>query len=115
MKNRSTEDAVLLWQKLLLTLSDLPQEVKTVSKTGSTAEGKWFYVNAVGDALHVDEAKTKIPSSKLANTRVITKVEFMALYPNYYKWRTGVMSREQAKGNSLNSSYIFALINKFDV
>ena len=111
MKERSTEDAVLLWHKILLELSESPQEIQTLSKTG----GKWFHISVVEDTLYVNEAKTKNPSSKLANTRSISKTEFMALYPNYYKWRVGAMPREQAKGNSMNSSYIFALINAFDV
>jgi hypothetical protein len=70
--------------------------------------------NAVDDTLYVDEAKEHRPSSTLAVTRSISKSEFIKLYPNYFKWRDGSMPREQAKGGSMNSSYVFALIHEFD-
>ena len=115
MKNRSTEDAVQLWHNILSKLNGSPQEIQTVNKTGSAAGGKWFQVNVVDDTVYIDEAMINTPSSRLTNIRAISKTEFMALYPNYFKWRAGTMSREQAKGNSMNSSYIFALINSFDI
>ena len=103
-----------LWRKIISELGQGTKEIKTIDSAGRSENGKWFSVRAIDETLYVNEAKTNKPSSTLAMERPISKKEFTDIYPNYSKWRAGTMPREQAKGNSMNSSYIFALIHTFD-
>ena len=104
-------EAVSLWQSLLIELKRNPQEIHTTKKCGDV--GIWISVEAGNDTVIVNRAKQNSPSSSISEPRSITKSEFVKLYPNYFKWRKGEMTRNQAKGGSMNSSYIFALISKF--
>ena len=103
-----------LWRKIIFELGRNVKEIKTIDSAGCNNNGKWFSVRVVDEIVYISEAKMNKPSSTLAMDRPISQKEFVGLYPNYYKWRTGIMSREQAKGNSMNSSYIFALIHFFE-
>jgi hypothetical protein len=98
--------AELLWQSIITKLYKSSQEVQTVT-------GMWIQVNADNDAIYVNNAVKNNPSSNLSHTRTISKNEFVRLYPLYFQLRSGIITREQAKGGSMNSSYIFALINHF--
>ena len=108
-----TDDASMFWGKVINALANTPYNIRTIDKDGNTGGGKWFIASFDGCHIKIDGSQ-KQPSSRLANSRFISREEFTKLYPNYYKWRTGVIPRELAKGDSLNSSYIFALINAFD-
>lgn len=102
----------ILWQRVVSALNQSPQDIYTVNKYGNI--GKWIHASAVNDTVQIGAAKQNIPSSKLTSTRFVCKNEFIELYPLYYQWKKGKITREQAKGRSMNSSYIFALKNKFD-
>ena len=111
---KTEADAKALWDKILTTISSSPQEVCTIDSKGSNSEGKWFKVETDNNNLRIYEAEKHKPSSDLAVSRPVYEKEFISLYQNYYKWRAGTMPRTKAKGNSKNSSYIFALINQFE-
>ena len=106
--------AEAVWQKIISELGRNTQEIKTIDNTGRSDKGRWFSVSVKDGILYVGEANLNKPSSTLAMERPIPQKEFSALYPNYSKWRAGTMPREKAKGSSMNSSYIFALIHAFD-
>jgi len=113
MNKNNTDNVTELWQRIITEISKSPKEIQTIDKYGRTVDGKWFYVYVANGFLYVDEAKLNRPSSNLRKERVISKPEFLSLYPNYHKWRAGTMPREIAKCKSMNSSYIFALINEY--
>jgi len=106
--------ADIVWQKIISELGQNTHEIKTIDNTGCSDKGKWFSVRVIDEILYIGEANSNKPSSTLAMERPIPQKEFAALYPNYAKWRAGTMPREKAKGSSMNSSYIFALIHAFD-
>jgi len=101
-----------LWKNIIISLSQSPQDICTVTRYGSG--GKWIHAKVINNTILVNKAKHNTPSSNMASERTINKTEFTKLYPLYYQWINGNITREQAKGNSMNSSYVFALINKFD-
>ncbi|MDR2590443.1 MAG: hypothetical protein LBC71_05605 [Oscillospiraceae bacterium] len=105
-------DASVFWMNIISILTNTPRNIQTIDKNGNSDGGKWFLASVDRYQIKIDESQ-KQPSSKLANSRLIQKEEFIMIYSNYFKWRTGVISREIAKGDSLNSSYIFAIINAF--
>ena len=109
---QSTADS--LWRKMITELGKDTKEIKTINSAGHNDRGKWFSVKVVDDILYVDAARENSPSSSLMMARPISKKGFITLYANYSKWRAGTMTRVQASGNSMNSSYIFALIHAFD-
>ena len=106
-------EANSLWQNILTELKLNPQEIHTTKKCGDI--GIWISVEADNDTVIINRAKQNSPSSSISEPRNITKSESLKLYPNYFKWREGKMSRAQARGGSMNSSYIFALISKFGI
>ena len=103
--------AETLWRNIISILCASPQDVQTVLQNGSA--GIWIHAKSDNGVIVIDRAKNNTPSSELNSPRYINKNEFIMLYPLYFKWRKGSISREQAKGGSMSSSYIFALINKF--
>ena len=103
-----------LWNYITADLKNDSKEIQTIDKDGNTFGGKWFTAYSSGDSICIDKAKSNSPSSSIKNIHVISKAEFSALYSNYFKWRAGTMQRNVAKGKSMNSSYIFAIINAFN-
>lgn len=97
------------WKIVLNELKN-PKDVQLIRQSGKGT--LWIHASSASQAIQIMTAKFNSPSSS-AKPRAIGKDEFMSIYYNYYPWRTGEMSREQAKGNSRNSSYIFALIHRF--
>lgn len=104
--------ADLFWQNIVCKLTQSPNEIQTIKQNG--IKGKWIKVSTDNNNVFVDKAKNNTPSSTIDIVRTISKKEFVKLYPLYYKWRKKSITREEAKGGSMNSSYIFALINEFD-
>ncbi|MFA5675604.1 MAG: DUF6884 domain-containing protein [Christensenellales bacterium] len=107
------EKADMLWQSIICTLGQSPRELQTISQSGK--RGKWVSIRADKNNIFIDRAWQNTPSSSITHKRTISKSEFIKLYPLFYQWRERRISREEAKGGSMNSSYIFALINEFDV
>jgi hypothetical protein len=99
------------WKKILVELIEASQDVATVSKDGLL--GKWFHATQNNGFIFIDKAKSHYPSCNLKHNTIITKEIFMKLYPNYAKWRSGALSREEAKAGTFVSSYVFGLINRF--
>jgi len=85
-----------------------------VLQDGSAGE-VWVHASVSNDTIEINRSSEKRPSSKITTPRKISKEEFLELYPFYYKWREGTVSREFIRDSmSQNSSYIFALIHEFD-
>ncbi|NLC40623.1 MAG: hypothetical protein GX763_06880, partial [Clostridiaceae bacterium] len=104
--------AEILWQKITESLSQAPYDLQTIMLSGR--KNKWFTANAFDNNIIVSQCLNHTPSMNIKFPRIIEKDEFVTLYPNYYKWRSGRMTRAEADGNSHHSSYIFALINEFE-
>ena len=103
-----------LWQNILSTLNKSPQDIRTVLQDGSAGK-VWIHASASNNTVKIDKANEKMPSSTLRAPYHISQTEFIELYPIYHKWRAGTVSREYIRDNmSRKSSYIFALIHKFD-
>ena len=107
-----TSNPSVLWKDILDTLATSPQDIQTVLQDGSG--GLWIHAKTENGVVEIDRARDKIPSSGLSTPRYISEKEFVSLYPLYFQWRKGAISREKAKGGSMKSSYIFALIHKFE-
>ena len=101
------KSADVLWRNIINKIIQSPNEIQTISQIG--IKGKWICIN-----IFIDGAKNNTPSSSTALIRTISKNEFAKLYPLFYQWRSKNITRKEAKGGSMNSSYIFALINEFD-
>jgi|GEM_PF-167478 len=120
-KNRLPENAYLykegaadtLWQRIIYTLSQSPCEIQLISQ--NRKKGKWIFVCTDNNNILIDRAKHNTPSSSITHSRTISKNEFTKLYPLFFQWQDRRISREEAKGGSMNSSYIFALINEFGI
>ena len=120
-KNSLPENAYLyeegaadkLWQRIIYTLSQSPCEIQLISQ--NRKKGKWISVCTNNNNILIDRAKHNTPSSSITHSRAISKNEFNKLYPLFFQWQDRRISREEAKGGSMNSSYIFALINEFDI
>lgn len=112
IKTENGTHSELLWSKIINSLSQSSHELQTIRQSGT--KGKWFSASAVGDVIEIRQAIHNKPSTAITLPRLINKNEFVSIYPNYYPWRKGIMSRVEASGSSQNSSYIFALINEFD-
>ena len=113
MYSNSLNDVNSVWQTIISELYRLPQDIHTIEKNGNI--GIWFYAKVSGDVISVERAKQNTPSSKIKSTCTIGKEEFSTVYPYYDKWRNGSVAREFIRDNiTRKSSYIFALIHKFD-
>ena len=99
------------WKKILVELIDSPQDVVTISKSGCS--GKWFHATQYNDMIFINNSKTHYPSCNIKRNIMINKEVFIMLYPNYKKWRSGEISREDAKADTFVSSYVFGLIKQF--
>ena len=106
------QDGLSLWQYIVSTLKTVPQDIQTVRHDGSG--GIWFYGTTHNNAIVIDRAKEKQPSSSINAPRFITEAEFTELYPLYYQWKADRITRVQVAQISQNSSYIFALIYQFE-
>lgn len=102
-----------LWQRMIHTLNQSPCEIQLIRQNGE--KGKWISVRTDNNNILIDRAKHNTPSSSITHSRAIGKNEFTKLYPLFFQWQDRSISREEAKGGSMNSSYIFALINEFGV
>ena len=110
MKNGT--DANALWSIIASSLHKQPRDIQTIKQDGSG--GLWFSAEVVDDTLYIDNTRQRTPSSKLASNRAISREEFMRVYPLYYSWKTGSVSRVQVTKSTQNSSYIFAIIHNFE-
>lgn len=109
---RESESYNALWKKVIQNLFHYHREIQTINQNGT--KSKWISVSSDDMNVYVDKAKLNTPSSSITLARTINRNEFVKLIPLYYQWRNGNITREEAKGGSMNSSYIFALINHFD-
>jgi hypothetical protein len=105
--------AEMLWQKIIDTLGQAPGEIQLVKQNGE--KGKWISVCSDNHNIIIGRARYNTPSTEISKSRAINKNEFNKLYPLFFRWKNRSISREEAKGGSMNSSYIFALISEFGV
>jgi len=97
-----------LWNRILSNLSSSGDELQTTT-------GLWFRAISEGEKLFVDKAYNHSPTSELSMKRSISKKDFLIVHSFYDRWvigETGV--RQEVRGKSRNTAYIFALIDKFD-
>ena len=106
------QDAEMLWQYIVSELSVFPQDIQTILQDASN--GIWVHARVNDGNVEIYKAKDNKPSSSLRSPCYITKSEFIAMHPIYYQWREGKITRADVTQESRKSSYIFALIHKFD-
>lgn len=100
------------WQKIVYQLSQAPVDVKTVPQRNRTPV--WFNTSVAGNCIRINKAAYEKPSSNLTMPRLITFSDFERVYEKYLKWISGENNaRSEAMQCSLNSSYIFALVEHF--
>jgi hypothetical protein len=102
-----------LWQQIIYTLSQSPREIQLLKQNGE--KGKWISVYADNKNILIGRARHNRPSSEITKSRAINKNEFTELYPLFFCWKNKNITRQEAKGSSMNSSYVFALISEFGV
>ena len=98
----------LVWNRIISELSQSGEELQT-------KRGLWFKVYSKNERLYVNRAIENVPSSKISMERPISKKEFLFVYSYYERWvnqEEGV--RKELSKKSMNSTYIFALIEKFN-
>lgn len=100
------------WEKILSSLKEHPAEVSTITK--SKKPSIWFTAYIENEMVHVQNAITIKPSTKILGFRTITKNEFIKVYPYYQPWIKGECQRQIIKEKSVNTSYIFGLIFQFE-
>lgn len=102
-----------LWNKIISTLLDNPEELVTIKQDGT--KGIWFLASVNNGDLYINNAKINKPSSNLAAERRITEAEFLRTYPYYFRWRNyeNGIRQEAISLASQNTSYIFALISYY--
>lgn len=112
VKNAGNGKAEVLWYKITDRLGQGSYDLQTVMLNGR--KNKWLTASALNNCIIINRSENGTPSIRLNAPRIIAKDEFISLYPNYYGWRNGSLTRTEANEGSQNSSYIFALINEFD-
>jgi len=101
-----------LWKHIVSELSKA-KDIQTVRR--KTAGGIWFSAHSEsGSVVIINEAKIKKPSAKLNCLRAIDEREFSEVYPHYQPWKKGKIQRQSMRDLSQNTSYILALINRFE-
>ena len=79
-----------------------------------TKRNLWFAAIYVDNKIYIDKAKKNEPSSKVNMIRSISKDEFILVHSFYHRWinkEPGII--EKAGKESMNVSYIFALISNY--
>ncbi|NLO90337.1 MAG: hypothetical protein GX088_08485 [Clostridia bacterium] len=96
-----------LWSRIISELSSSGEELQTRTEL-------WFRTTAKRDSLFVDRAAENILSSNLSKPRIITKKDFLFVYSYYDRWVNGEKGvRKEVSMKSRNTTYIFALIERF--
>lgn len=109
VKSQITTARIPDWDELHVLLKD-GADVQTINWKGEP--NLWFHAKSDGHSIHVGPAKKNIPSSK-ASPRHISRMEYIKLMPYYYPWREKQVDRAEAASISMNSSYVFALMNHY--
>ncbi|WP_312701860.1 hypothetical protein [Sedimentibacter sp.] len=99
----------VLWNRITSELHQSEKELKTLK------QGRWFIASYSNGKLYVDRAKNNAPSSEISTQRQISKEEFLFVHSYYNRWLNGEVGvRHEVSRKSMNTAYIFALIDKFD-
>jgi len=97
-----------LWERICSQLSETGDELQTTT-------GLWFSTLSASDIIIVGKAIKHKPSCRIAMERVISREEFLNVYPYYESWIKGIPGiRQEARDISQNTSYIFALIKEYE-
>ena len=105
-------NAEVAWTKIVTSLKESPAEVATVTKNKKSPI--WFTAYTENGEVHVQSAITNKPSAKIAGFRKLSRDEFIRVYPYYRLWAKGECQRQEIRNISVNTSYIFALIARFE-
>lgn len=103
-----------IWNKLRDEISEAGEvgiDIHTINKNGQL--GLWFNVQVSGDFIVIDRAETNLPSTKISQPRIIGREEFEQILELYEKWRSGTIARNILTDISMNTSYIFGIVNWF--
>ena len=102
-----------VWDKIMISLENNPTEISTI--TQNDREPLWFKAFVKNSHIIIENAEIHRPSTNLTNRRRITKKDFLLIYPYYRRWINGEIGiRNEVRDLSVNTSYIFALIVKYE-
>jgi hypothetical protein len=100
-----------IWKMLYKLTKNCSIDVETVRLDGR--RGKWFSARCDGNNIIIQNSTTNNPATELSQPRYISKEEFIRIGLSYERWRARTMPRSSIRNLSENTSYIFAIIEKF--
>jgi hypothetical protein len=97
-----------LWIKIINDIKKNPRDLQTIPLRGG---GIWFHVctNIDGVTILVGNAKTKKPSSKLSQIRVLRKENFVVMHDIYLRRKAGEHVAKEALKASRSIVYIYSI------
>ena len=102
------------WSNMIAQLSENPVEVPTAPS--NTRHPVWFNACIDNGELYIQNAISHTPSTQLPQRRKITKSAFATIHAYYVRWMNGEKDiRHEARTQSMNTTYIFALIKYFEI
>lgn len=101
----------VIWEKLRNEIGKDSVEIHTIKRNGDI--GLWFKVMVDKGRVIVDKAETKLPSIEITQPRKIKLDEFERISKLYEKWMSGEIQRNEIRNSSMNTSYIFGIMNWF--
>jgi hypothetical protein len=105
--------ADLLWGKIISSLKEKSTEIATVPSNNK--KPLWFNAYYENENIYVQNSMINNPSTKMSQTRKISKKDFETVYPYYIRWAKGeTYLRQEVRELSRNTAYIFALIAYFE-
>ncbi|MDR2447554.1 MAG: hypothetical protein LBD58_09775 [Treponema sp.] len=98
-----------LWGKIINDITTHPRDLQTIPI--NRREGVWFHVSvSIGRVtILVDSARTKKPSSKLTQIRLLDKDEFRVMHPIYLRRKKGEEVSKEAAKTTRNQVYIYSI------
>ncbi|MDR2742442.1 MAG: DnaJ domain-containing protein [Treponema sp.] len=108
-KNSNRDIFNEIWDKIIKDITAHPRDLQTIPLT--CRKGVWFYVSINADkvTILVDNAKTKKPSSKLSQIRILDKDEFKRMYPIHLRRENGDNVSSEATKITRNQVYIYSI------
>ena len=97
-----------LWAAIINDIAKHPSDIRTIPLTGG---GIWFHVKVETDGvtIAVSNAVKELPSSRLAQTRYLNKVDFESMYDIYLRRQRGEKVSQEATQITRHQVYIYAV------
>lgn len=100
-----------IWEEIRSNGMNQDLDMYTIKKNGN--RGLWFNLKIDGNCVVVSPSKFNNPSITISAQRNIRYDEFQRVAKQYDSWRAGMVKRSDLGSLSMNSSYIFGMMNYF--